>query len=47
MPEAKRKGIALDLLPCSLSVQTDPVLLERVLRNLLSNAVRYTDKGAC
>ena len=45
MPEAKRKGIALDLLPCSLSVQTDPVLLERVLRNLLSNAVRYTDKG--
>jgi CheY-like chemotaxis protein len=26
-------------------VQTDPVLFERVLRNLLSNAVRYTDKG--
>jgi CheY-like chemotaxis protein len=26
-------------------VQTDPVLLERVVRNLVSNAVRYTDKG--
>jgi signal transduction histidine kinase len=45
MPEVKRKGIALHLLPCSLSVHIDPVLLERVLRNLLSNAVRYTDKG--
>jgi two-component system, sensor histidine kinase len=45
MPEAKRKGIALRLVPCSLAVQTDPLLLERVLRNLVSNAVRYTDKG--
>lgn len=45
MPEVKRKGIALHLLPCSLSVQTDPILFERVLRNLLSNAVRYTDRG--
>ena len=45
MPEVKRKDIALHLLPCSLSVHTDPILFERVLRNLLSNAVRYTDKG--
>jgi signal transduction histidine kinase len=45
MPEADRKGIALRLVPCSLIVQTDPVLLERVVRNLVSNAVRYTDKG--
>jgi two-component system, sensor histidine kinase len=45
MPEAKRKGIALRLIPCGLSVQTDPILLERVLRNLLSNAVRYTNEG--
>jgi two-component system, sensor histidine kinase len=45
MPEVDRKGIALRLIPCSLSVQTDPVLLERVLRNLISNAVRYTDNG--
>jgi signal transduction histidine kinase/CheY-like chemotaxis protein len=45
MPEIDRKGIELRLIPCSLAVQTDPVLLERVLRNLISNAVRYTDKG--
>jgi CheY-like chemotaxis protein len=45
MPEIDRKGIELRLVPCSLFVQTDPVLLERVLRNLISNAVRYTDMG--
>lgn len=28
-----------------LLVRTDPILLERVLRNLLSNAIRYTDQG--
>jgi two-component system, sensor histidine kinase len=45
IPESERKGIALRLVPCSLTVQTDPVLLERVLRNLVTNAVRYTDSG--
>lgn len=45
MPEIDRKGIELHLIPCSLFVQTDPVLLERILRNLISNAVRYTDRG--
>jgi signal transduction histidine kinase/CheY-like chemotaxis protein len=45
MPEVERRGIALRLSPCSLTVQSDPVLLERVLRNLVSNAVRYTGKG--
>ena len=28
-----------------LAVHTDPVLLERILRNLLSNALRYTRQG--
>ena len=30
---------------CSAVVETDPVLMERILRNLVSNAVRYTDRG--
>jgi signal transduction histidine kinase/CheY-like chemotaxis protein len=43
--EAQRKGIGLVLHPCALAVRTDPILLERVLRNLVSNAVRYTSHG--
>ncbi|MCC8396588.1 hybrid sensor histidine kinase/response regulator [Paraburkholderia sp. MMS20-SJTR3] len=45
-PQAAAKGLALRIAPTSLVVYDDPVLLERVLSNLLSNAVRYTDEGA-
>lgn len=31
--------------PAALTVRSDPALLERVLRNLLSNALRYTAQG--
>ena len=43
--EANAKGVDLILQPCSLAVHADPILLERILRNLVSNAVRYTVKG--
>jgi signal transduction histidine kinase/FixJ family two-component response regulator len=43
--QAAAKGLHLRCHPCSLSVLADPVLLERVLRNLVSNAVRYTARG--
>jgi two-component system, sensor histidine kinase len=43
--EAKAKGVSLVWKRCSVIVWTDPVLIERVLRNLVSNAVRYTDRG--
>ena len=43
--EAERKGLRLVLRPCALNAYTDPVLLERIVRNLISNAVRYTDRG--
>jgi CheY-like chemotaxis protein len=42
---AQRKGLRLRLNAPEMAVRCDPVLLERVLRNLLSNAVRYTDRG--
>jgi two-component system, sensor histidine kinase len=45
MGEAAEKGLRLVYCPCSLSVFTDPILLERILRNIISNAVRYTDEG--
>lgn len=43
--EAVQKGIALRHVQSALIVETDPVLLERIIRNLISNAVRYTDHG--
>ncbi|MCX7305595.1 MAG: hybrid sensor histidine kinase/response regulator [Hyphomicrobiales bacterium] len=43
--EAAAKQITLRQHPCSMLVDSDPVMLDRILRNILSNAVRYTDKG--
>ena len=42
---AAAKGLALSIPPTNALVHSDPVLLESVLRNLLSNAVRYTRHG--
>jgi signal transduction histidine kinase len=39
--EAELQGIALDLQCADLWVRSDPLLLERVLRNLLNNALRH------
>lgn len=43
--EAQKKGLRLVLRSSRDRVLSDPVLLERVLRNLATNAVRYTDAG--
>lgn len=42
---AALKGLQLRLHASGLSVQADPVLLEQMVRNLVSNAVRYTERG--
>jgi signal transduction histidine kinase/ActR/RegA family two-component response regulator len=44
-PQANAAGLSLRIVPTRLAVLTDAVLLERVLRNLLANAVRYTPAG--
>ena len=44
-PLAAAKGLAFSVRPCSAVVRSDPQLLERMLRNLLFNAVRYTKEG--
>ncbi|MDN7863651.1 hybrid sensor histidine kinase/response regulator [Burkholderia multivorans] len=43
--DASAKGLRLSRVPCRAIVDSDPVLIERVVRNLVSNAVRYTDAG--
>lgn len=45
-PQAAARGLALRIAPTTAVIYDDPVLLERVLSNLLSNAVRYTEDGA-
>ena len=42
---AGKKGLSLRVVPCSAWVRSDPILLERILLNLVSNAVRYTTRG--
>ncbi|WP_051610227.1 ATP-binding protein [Terasakiella pusilla] len=42
---ASEKGLKLKCFCPNLAVRSDPVLLERVLSNLISNAVRYTSDG--
>ena len=44
-PQAQAAQLSLRIVPTRLCVASDPVLLERVLRNLLANAVRYTPAG--
>ena len=42
---AQAKGLALRVVPCGLSIHSDPRLLEQIIRNLLSNALKYTKRG--
>lgn len=44
-PAASQKGLSLRVVPTQFAVRADIVLLERILINLLSNAVRYTERG--
>lgn len=44
-PVAFEKGLMLSFRGGQHVAHADPVLLERVLRNLVSNAIRYTDDG--
>lgn len=45
MPQAYEKNIQLNLVKNTLIVYSDPILLERILRNIISNAIKYTDTG--
>lgn len=43
--QARKKSLYLNFESTSIWVMTDPTMLALILRNLISNAIRYTDKG--
>jgi len=45
MPLSYKKGLTLHVVPTKAVVHSDPALLERIVGNYLSNAIRYTTKG--
>ena len=42
---AQAHGLIWHVVPCRLSIRSDPRLLEQMIRNLLSNAVKHTEHG--
>ena len=44
-PQARARNLELRVHRCSAFAKSDPALVERILRNLISNAIRYTDHG--
>jgi signal transduction histidine kinase len=42
---ATAKGVRLYVVPTEVVVHSDPLLLERIVRNLAANAVNYTSQG--
>ena len=42
---ARAKGLKLKVQSCPSLVQSDAVLLQRIVNNLVANAVRYTERG--
>lgn len=43
--QAREKGLELRIIPSTAAVVSDRVLLERILSNFVSNAIRYTEVG--
>nr|WP_281418468.1 MHYT domain-containing protein [Azospirillum soli] len=44
-PRAAEAGLTLRHVPTNRWTRSDPALLERILRNLIENAIRYTERG--
>lgn len=44
-PIARRKGLSFRCRTTSLDVHSDPLMLRRVLQNLIGNAINYTQRG--
>lgn len=44
-PMALAKNLTLKVMPTSVAVRSDPNLLRRLVQNLVSNAIKYTNSG--
>ena len=45
-PAAQAKGLVLRVQPSRLIARCDPILLKRIVGNILDNAIQYTERGA-
>ncbi len=45
VPLAQARSIRLTFAPTSMWIHSDPALVERILANLISNALRYAERG--
>jgi two-component system CheB/CheR fusion protein len=43
--QAQANNLALRMVPCGLTIHSDPRLLEQMVRNLLANSLKYTPSG--
>jgi two-component system CheB/CheR fusion protein len=43
--QAEAAGLVLRVLPCGFTIESDPRLLEQMVRNLVANALKYTVRG--
>ncbi|WP_265501498.1 ATP-binding response regulator [Paracoccus beibuensis] len=44
-PLAEAKGLRLTFVPTGTVVESDPIFLRRIAQNLVSNAIKYTQRG--
>ena len=44
-PLAEAKGLRLTFMPTGNVVESDPIFLRRIAQNLVSNAIKYTQRG--
>ena len=44
-PDASEKNLRLKFIKTRICLNTDYAILDRIIRNLISNAIRYTNKG--